>query len=179
MDISTQVEVLLRDAGYETWTFSTDGGVVVCFENSSVVGFVHEFGTAEALLSGWQAVQQTSLARHAPLLRLAGDKAWNVYSIFLTPGPAVGIEVRNVERIDENFELTRKIARVDVRTPKDVEQALLPLLSVRSSVDIGESAYHERLQTKMSELPQSVVSAFLGNASPSEVALLLTEKELS
>ena len=64
--------------------------------------------TADTLLCTWRASQQVALARHAASLRAAGTKAWNVYSIFLTPDQDVS-RAREIERIEEDFSLTRKL----------------------------------------------------------------------
>jgi outer membrane protein TolC len=66
------------------------------------------------------------LSRHTAALRAAGAKAWNVYSVFLI-AEQVSSRQRAIERIEEDYALTRKIARVGVRTPDDLERALLPL----------------------------------------------------
>ena len=84
MDIFTQAEILLRDAQYETWTWTGSAGPVACFEIAALMGFVHVFDTADALLGAWKENEQVVLARHAASLRGAGAKAWNVYSVFLT-----------------------------------------------------------------------------------------------
>ena len=172
MDILTQSEILLRDAQYETWTWAGSAGPVTCFENTALMGFVHVFGSAEALLVGWRASQRATLARHAASLRGAGAKAWNVYSVFLTEDQDArrGWEV---ERIEEDFSLTRKIARPSVVTPDDVERAFLPLLSIRSKPLLGASNFETRLRTRLNDFSPDAVTAFLNEASPAEVARIL------
>lgn len=172
MDIFTQVEIVLRDAQYETWTWAGSAGPVTCFENAALIGFVHVFDTADALLGDWKANQQVALARHAASLRGAGAKAWNVYSVLLTPDqdPRRG---RDIERIEEDFSLTRKIARASVTTTEDVEKALLPLLSIRSKPLLGASNFETRLRTRLKDIPPDAVTAFLNDTSPAEVARIL------
>lgn len=82
MDIMKQSELFLRDAGFETWTWTGASPTVTCFENQTIVGFIHLFDTAESLIESWEKAQALVLARHAAMLRNAGIKAWNVYSIF-------------------------------------------------------------------------------------------------
>src|SRR5688572_30903989 len=118
MDIATQAEIVLRGAGYETWPWTGVLPSVTCFENAALIGFVHVFSSADELLTHWEAAQQAVVSRHSAALRAAGAKAWNVYSVFLAENPAP-TQQRAVERIEENFALTRKIARTGVRTQDD------------------------------------------------------------
>lgn len=175
MDIFTQAEILLRDTQYETWTWTGSAGSVTCFENAALMGFIHVFDTADALLSTWRANQQVALARHAASLRGAGTKAWNVYSVFLTPDQEVRRR-REIERIEEDFSLTRKIAKASITTPDDVEKALLPLLSIRSKPLLGASNFETRLRTRLKDIPPEAVTAFLKESTPAEVARILGAK---
>lgn len=172
MDIFTQAEILLRDAQYETWTWTGSAGQVTCFENAALMGFVYVFDTADALLDTWSAIQQSALARHAPSLRGAGAKAWNVYSVFLTPDQDAR-RGREIERIEEDFSLTRKIARASITTLDDVEKALLPLLSIRSKPLLGASNFETRLRTRLKDISPDAVTAFLNETTPTEVARIL------
>ena len=173
MDIFTQAEILLRDAQYETWTWTGSAGPVTCFENAALMGFVHVFGTADTLLCTWRASQEMALARHAASLRAAGVKAWNVYSVFLTPDQDA-LRAREIERIEEDFSLTRKIARASIITTDDVEKALLPLLSLRAKPLLGVSNFETRLRTRLKDIPPEAVTAFVSNeTTPAEVARIL------
>lgn len=172
MDIFTQAEILLRDAQYETWTWPISAGPVTCFENAALMGFVHVFDSAEALLRGWKASQQLALARHSASLRGAGTKAWNVYSVFLT-GDREPSRSREIERIEEDFSLTRKIARASVSIQEDVEKALLPLLSIRSKPLLGASNFEARLRSRLRDIPPDAVTAFLNDTPAAEVARIL------
>lgn len=173
MDIFTQAEILLRDAQYETWTWTGSAGPATCFESAALMGFVHVFDTADTLLCTWRASQQVALARHAATLRAAGVKAWNVYSIFLTPDQGAR-RTREIERIEEDFSLTRKIARASIITTDDIEKALLPLLSLRAKPLLGVSNFETRLRTRLKDIPSEAVTAFINNATtPAEVARIL------
>lgn len=172
MDIPRQVEIVLRNAQYDTWISTSSSSPVVCFENAALMGFVHVFDSAHALLDDWETSQNLVLARHAAALRAAGAKAWNVYSVFLTAESAPD-QARVIERIEEGFELTRKIARESVRTADDVEQTLLPLISIRSKPSLGASNFNDRLRSRLKDLPQDAVTAFLSDTSSIEVARIL------
>lgn len=172
MDIATQAEIVLRNAQYETWSWSGPSGPVTCFESAALMGFVHVFANAEALMAGWQASQKTSLARHAASLRGAGIKAWNVYSVLLTAERAPSLD-RAIERIEEDFTLTRKIARTAVATAEDVERALLPLMGLRAQPLLGATNFEDRLRTRLRDVPADAVAAFLNETPAVEVARIL------
>jgi hypothetical protein len=174
MDISTQAEILLRRSGYETWLWTGTPPNVVCFENQAIIGFVHVFETANELVETWSTKQEMVLKRHAGALRSAGPKAWNVYSLFLTPDPSVTL-LDQVQRIDEDFSLTRKLARAGVRTTEDLETALLPLIAIKSQPLLSEANFISRLRARLKDLPPAAVDAFLGSASADEVTRILGE----
>ena len=176
MELATQSEILLRDAQYNTWPWTGVQPVVTCFENAALIGFVHEFDSVSALLSGWQQRQEIALARHATALRAAGAKAWNVYSIFLTT-ERTKERVVALEQVEEDFSLTRKIARSGVQTSEELERALLPLISLRATPKLSAVNFEERLRGHLGELPPEVVAAFLGDAPVRDIARLLGERE--
>jgi hypothetical protein len=172
MDIATQAEIILRTAGYETWPWTGVSPAVTCFENASLIGFLHIFASAEELLSRWEAVQQTVVSRHAAVLRAAGVKAWNVYSVFFT-AEQPSTRQRAIERIEEDFALTRKIARASVRTTDDVENALLPLVAVKAQPLLSDANFEARLRVRLKDVPQDALTAFLRQTKADEVARIL------
>ncbi len=175
MDIATQVEVVLRGAGYETWQWTGVPPAVTCFENAALIGFVHVFSSADELLANWKAAQEAVLSWHSAALRAAGAKAWNVYSVFLAEEQAP-IQQRAVERIDEDFSLTRKIARAGVRTQDDVKRALLPLTAINVQPILSDTDFQVRLLDRLKDVSIDALKAFLGAASAEEVARILEEK---
>ncbi|UVK46686.1 hypothetical protein BPNPMPFG_002383 [Mesorhizobium sp. AR07] len=176
MDIQTQAEIVLRDAGYETWSWTGSPPLVACFENQTVIGFVHVFDSGADLIRRWEIDQQTVLARHSTALRSAGLKAWNVYSIFLTAEQASPHEQRAVERIEEDFSLARKIARTAVRTPQDVERVLLPLIGVKAQPLLGDANFEARLRSRLKDIPADAVTAFLASTKAEDVARILGDQ---
>lgn len=175
MDIARQAEIVLRGAGYETWPWTGVAPAVTCFENAALIGFVHVFSSADELLPRWEAAQQAVLSRHSAALRAAGAKAWNVYSIFLAEDQAPS-QHRAVVRIEENFALTRKIARAGVRTQEDVARALLPLTAVKAQPMLSDTNFQDRLRARLKDVSADVLTAFLGVASAEEVVRMLTEQ---
>jgi hypothetical protein len=172
MDTATQAEIVLRGAGYDTWSWTGSSPAVTCFESAAVIGFLHVFPSATDLLTRWEAAQQTVLSRHAPALKVAGAKAWNVYSIFLTPDESIDGR-RAIERIEENFSLTRKIARGAIQTADDVERALLPLTAVRAQPLLADADFQARLRSRLKDVPPEALTAFLGDVTAEEVARIL------
>lgn len=175
MDIPTQAEIFLREAGYDTWSWSGASPAVTCFESPGLVGFLHVFETADALLQTWEMAQQRVLARHAPVLRAAGAKAWNVYSIFLTTEKATPEQRRAVERLEEDFSLTRKISRSEVQTADDLFQVLLPLAPIQSQPLLANAGVADRLRARAKDISETAIVAFLGSSTPEEVAAILGE----
>jgi hypothetical protein len=172
MDISTQSEIVLREAGYQTWAWTGASPPVICFESATVAGFVHVFPTARELLETWEAAQQRVLSRHAPALRAAGAKAWNVYSVLLTSELAPTLQ-QQVERLEEDFSLTRKIARTAIQTVDDVTNVLLPLGPIRAQPVLEEADVASRLRTRAKGLPTEALNAFLGDGKPDDVVDIL------
>lgn len=171
-DIATWVEVTLRDAGFDTWT--SEVPAVTVFENPAIIGFLHVFESSKKLLAEWKQRQELVLRRHAARLRSAGEKSWNVYSVFLTPDDAPELRA-GIERLEEDFELTRKIARSAIATKGDVESALLPLIGIRAHPLLDDIDVAQRLRSRLDEIPDLAVSAFLADAEPVDVAQILGE----
>jgi hypothetical protein len=174
MDIGNQTELLLRNAGYDTWALKLPQASVTCFESRSVAGFLFIFSSGTELLSEWESRQRFVLARFAPLLRNAGAKAWNIYSIFLAES-AAALEQRLIAEIEENFSLTRKIARANLRTQDDIERALLPLRPIQSQPKIGAVDFEGRVREQLLLFRDPTTKAFFGTAEPASVAQMLEE----
>jgi hypothetical protein len=175
MDIGRQAEIVLRQAGYDTWPWGGGPASTVCFENEVIVGFVHVFSDPDALRVGWSTAQEIALARYATALRIAGDKAWNVYSVFLTEKAAPPHLARDIECIQEDFAMTRKIAGVGIATTIDITRVLLPLLPIQSRPVVEAGDYIQRLQTHLTDLPYEAVEGFLGRAEPTDIIAILAE----
>lgn len=173
MDIATQAEIVLRDGQYETWVLNSPAQIT-CFESESVMGFLHVFESSVALIGRWADVQQSILSRHASVIRSAGAKAWNIYFVFLTADADLAAG-RAIELIEEDFSQTRKIARGAVRTPADVERALLSLLPIRAKPILEVSHFESRLRTRLKDMDLNRVEAFLGETPIDDVARILGE----
>lgn len=175
MDLVTQAQIVLRDAGYETRACPSASHPVICFENPTLIGFVHEFESAELLLARWEESQKLVLQQHEFALRTAGSKAWNVYSVFLTQEQATSRQWA-IERLEEDFTLTRKIARAAVRTREDVERVLLPLTAIRAQPLLEKTDFEARLRLRLDDISTDAVKAFLSKASTDDVVQILRSK---
>ena len=154
------------------WSWTAITPTVTCFENPAIMGFLHTFVSEQVLLDEWESRQNATLARYAPALRLAGDKAWNIYSVFLTSDRGEQ-RVHTIDQIEENLSLTRKIARSAIQTANDLEGALLPLLSIKAVPTLGATNFEGRLRNKLTEVPAEVVAAFLSEGSAAKVVKAL------
>lgn len=175
IDLIDQAQVLLRDAGYTTLPVDGTRQCVLRFEDDIVLGFLCVFPDVTTLLSGWSAAQKAGLTRFAPQLRLSRDKAWNVYTIFITEAVAQATEEQEINRIEEDFAATRKIARASIKSPDDLQRALLPLLPLGKSEDFSVSDYVSKLRSRLSMLPHLAVEAMLSSAGPEEIVRILMD----
>jgi hypothetical protein len=124
----------------------------------------------------WSTDQQTVLSRHAAALRSAGQKAWNVYCVFLSEAESPEAQYK-LDQIEEDFSLARKIARCGIRTPDDVARALLSLLRVRTHPVLGDSMFDDRLRTHLQEVRSEAIEGLLGTMAPEEIARVLGERQ--
>ena len=144
------------------------------FEDVSVLGFLYEFSTVANLSQHHRAREQAVLSAHAPLLRAAGRKAWNVYSIFLTAESQNGSAAQSVMSIDEDLSMTRKIARCGITTEGALRAALLPLLPIASQPHISNDDYACRVQAALTSLTDETFSkAFFGPTTSAELLQML------
>lgn len=172
MDIGTEAEICLREAGYDTWTWSGASPAVTCFEDSTLVGFLHVFRTAADLLAQWEVAQMRVLSRHSAALRAGGSKAWNVYSVLLTSERSPEHKWL-IERLEEDFTLTRKIARTEIQTVEDLAHALMPLVPIKARPLLENANVADRLRSRAKDVPAAALTAFLGSQTPDEVAEIL------
>ncbi len=176
-DLVSNIHIVLQDARYETWDASAGSVPTVAFEDDMVMGFVCVFDTAEALVTQWPAVEAALLSRHAPRLRGAGDKAWNVYCAFVTAARAHDNSRREIRWIEENLERTRKITAAGLLTRDDVTTALLPLLPIVSRPALAHEDPSERLQRRISAIaPGTEEFALDSSVAAKEVVRRLGER---
>ncbi len=149
IDLVSTVQGVLQDARFTTRLTTLNRLPVVCFEDEVLMGFVSIFDTSASLLSDWRATETSLLRRYAPSLRDAGDKAWNVYSIFLCSASAVENEERAVRWIEEDLEQTRKLAACGISNRDDLMRALLPILPLQYQPALEPEDLTNRLKQRI------------------------------
>lgn len=178
MDILSQAERLLREAGYRTRLLPVASSHVLCFEDDVAIGFLREFESAATLIETWRYLERSDVVRHALQLRSAAGKAWNVYSVFLTGVTISPSQSSDVDRIEEDFSSTRKIARGGIASPADLEQALLPVLPIRSLTTFVSAAdYESRLRSHLNFLPPELLESVLRNVTATEIVRRIGEPQ--
>jgi len=168
MNLSSTAMSLLKNAGFDIQE-SSDLFNGFYFEDETIMGIVICFSSAKELLDSWRDRQNEFLKRNARLIRRSGDKAWNIYTIFLTHEKCPRDKEAEFLAVEENFEGTRKIARSGLMTSNDVKYALLPVLPLQSLAPIKEINIQEELKSRL-DLTEVTQAALLGSASPKELA---------
>jgi hypothetical protein len=175
-DINSLVQVVLREAGYQTWLISADSIGAVAFEDDAVMGFACTFDDAATMLKRWRELETTFLTRHASILQKAGEKSWNIYSVFFCPNRPSDAELRAIRLFEENLERTRKIATCGVTTRDDVVKGLLPLLPIQYQplLESEDLDLTQRLKKRIASIAPAAVSVALDNSvPPAEIGRLL------
>src|SRR5260370_13921864 len=80
--LSIMGEVVV-EAGFAVSQISMAKRAVLTFESPTVLGFVFGYDKAEELVSNWMKDADEAVANFQFGLRRAGEKAWNVYAVFL------------------------------------------------------------------------------------------------
>jgi hypothetical protein len=173
-DLTSTGQIVLQEAGYKTWLASVERLTAVCFEDDAIMGFACVFANAKSLLDHWRTVEIALLNRYAPRLREAEDKAWNIYSIFLSSDSASESQVREVRPIDEDLERTRKIAACGLAGHNEVVVAMLPVLPIQYRPRLEGEDLTERLRKRIASFaPAAAVVALNEQVAPAEVVRLL------
>jgi hypothetical protein len=116
------------------------------------------------------------LVQFAPNLRRAGDKAWNVYCVFVCAPNGDEIQNREIGWIEEDLERTRKIAAAGIRSREDAVRALLPLLPLQYESTIRPEDTDSRLRASIAAIsPRAAAVVLDETVSAAEVARLLGE----
>jgi hypothetical protein len=175
-DLKSQLQIVLQGAGYSTWLGSVDGLDIVGFEDDTVMGFACIFNNVIGLLKRWRTVETSLLRNHASSLQRAGEKTWNVYSVFLSADTPDEVQAREVRWIEEDLERTRKIAACRVNDQQTLVTALLPLLPIQNQplLDHEDFDVTKRLRKRIGTIAPTVTNAALDDKiSATEVIRLL------
>ncbi|MFZ0928497.1 MAG: hypothetical protein WAN11_07845 [Syntrophobacteraceae bacterium] len=174
IDVFSILQVLLREAGFITHLDSIDRTSIACFEDDVLSGFCCVFEEPESLLSRWKAMEMSFLKRYAPSLRTAGEKAWNVYCVFLCSPPADADQKRQVHWIEEDLNRTRKLAACGLTSRHDLVRTLLPILPLQYQPVVRPDDVTERLRTRIRIISPNASDIVLDESvAPAEVVRLL------
>ena len=171
-DLISEAQLVLRNAGFETWEIKAEGVRAAAFESAALLGFVYLFESTSSLLENWRATEQATLKSFAARFKLAGDKAWNVYSIFIASDSAAGLSLSEIE---EDLSLTRKIARNGLQSTAEITKALISILPIQSMPTLTESDFSERVSAHLAGVGEFVFEALQSDSSPGDVAGMLLE----
>lgn len=167
--------VVLEEGGF--CVSASESPLALTFEDASVLGFVMAYETVDELLGSYARSSQALLSRHAFALRSAGPKAWNTYLVLLAAGEASGTQQVALSAIEEDLSGTRKIARAGLVDREDVHAALLSLLSLQTAPRLGAVNMSEEIRLRTTELPTTLVNAFLSGAEDGLLMQLIDEEE--
>lgn len=170
-DVLSLVQGVLQEGGYRTWLTPLGRRTAVCFEDDAVMGFVAVFDDSAAVLNSWRQSEAAFLQQYVDDIRTAGDKAWNVYSVFLAAGAADPRTTREIRAIEEDLERTRKIAATGVTYREAVVAALLPLLPLQQQPALNREEVGERFRRRVTAIAPGAADMLLNeNVSPKDVA---------
>jgi hypothetical protein len=175
IDLLSSVQVLLREAAFDTRLVSVERTSVLRFEDDSLMGFTFVFESAREILNRWRTLEMVLLTKYAASFRAAGDKAWNVYSVFLCASTASSpAEEREIHWIEEDLEYTRKLAACGVETRDDLSRVLLPILPLQYQPQLFTEDTTARLNRRIQDIAPQAAGVYLDEeVSPAEVARLL------
>lgn len=168
-----EAQSILMEAKYHIVPFTEDGHEYIAFENNTLFGFLHYYSTIEKLLYSWKQDKDKLLRKFSPRFRLAGPKAWNVYTVLLTSERSTEIQFHALQDIEEDLSETRKIARSDLETTDDVRAALLSLLPFSYIPSLPPLDIRQEIAMRAQDLPEKALKAFLADEELSKVATLL------
>lgn len=150
MDVLVETKAVLVNAGYDC-VITKENTEQVYFEDECVLGFVNIFPKLSDIISNWEQVQDNFLKKAASQLKNEPQKAWNVYSVFLTSDEGKKDQIQYIHRIEEDFRGTRKIVGYNLQTREDLKRVLLPLLPIQNKIVLEQEDYLERLRKEIEE----------------------------
>ena len=174
IDLLSTSQIILKEAGYAVRLTSIQKSSVVCFEDAAVLGFCATFDTPDDLIKRWHSIESDILVQFAPNFRAAGDKAWNVYCIFLCEQVASDTNRREIGWIEENLDRTRKMAASGVASRDQLIKTILPVLPLQHRPVLLDADATDRLRKRIGDIAPNAVDAALDpQISPSEVVRVL------
>ena len=173
MDISKEAQIILRDGGYDTWEWNDASVPIVYFENDVILGFIYLFNDIDYLKNSWEELQQIVIDKFKPNFKAAGNKAWNVYSIFLSTSESE--DSVTLDYIEENFNHTRKIARSNIVSKESLKNALLSILPLVNKPILDEFTFNDALRANLARIREDAAEAFMNDVDVEIIAQIMAE----
>lgn len=173
MNLREEAISLLEKAGY---AIRATGHAAFHFEDSSVLGVLSVYDSADEIADRWEEVQDSFLVEHDSALRSSPHKAWNVYSVHVTQAEASSKRVQDLKNIEEDLRRTRKIVGAGLASRSDLRQSLLPLLSIQRLVTLKREPDLDRLHQRI-DPEGGPLSGLMGNLQAEEIARTLLETQ--
>ena len=157
IDILSATHTVLREQQFATRIIALGKESALLFEDESLLGFVYVFDATETMIESWAQVERAFLQIYSPRFRDAGDKAWNVYSIFMSAEDGAEPVRRRVRWIEEDLRLTRKLTGCGINTRQDLINVLLPLLALQQKPFLQSDDFGKRLKRRLQSFAPTVV----------------------
>lgn len=174
MELLQECQSILIDENYAA-RYSANRPSQLLFEDVSLLGFVLVYEKVGQLLAEWEAEQDRFLELNSNRLRLAAEKSWNVYSVFLTEDTPTQQQSSALAQVEEDFRGTRKIARAAILSPSALKRVLLPLLSIQNLVRLQPEDALLRLRSRLPLSPEALDMLFGDLPAPQIAQHLLTK----
>ncbi|MCP4319542.1 MAG: hypothetical protein GY789_27050 [Hyphomicrobiales bacterium] len=174
MKLLSQAKDVLAQAGFAAHPNLTGDADSFAFENNTILGFAICFEEPSELISDWRIRAEQILKRRQFQLRAAGSKSWNLYLVLLAEADGQESQFVELNLIEEDLQGMRKIARCGLADVNLVREALLSILPVQSSPILEAIDMKSEIQTRTSEVSESIVDAYLSKA---EIAMVLQHIE--
>ena len=150
---------------------SSHGEDMLQFEDETLLGFVCELPSSD-LLQTWSRRQDDFLMSNAHLLANSALKAWNLYSVFLSPDTLDEGGRKRLVTIEEDFRASRKIVHAGIQTVADVTPALYPFIPIQNVAVLEPSDSLRKLRGRLSAIPAAAVDVLLNERTGNEESIL-------
>lgn len=148
MNLAEEARTLLDASGFRTALGKTSPNAVY-FESEIIIGAVFIHSTLSDLIVRWEELQDRFLGSHSGELRTDPVKAWNIYTVHLTPDRGLPSQRTDAFDIEQNFRGTRKLVRAGVLNRTDLRDALLSLLPLQHRTTLSRNNLPDRLKERL------------------------------
>ena len=167
MELILEARSLLEESGYATQSIEL-ANKAFHFEDDTIMGFCVICSSIDELLKNWNMWQNNFLKRFTDNITSDSIKAWNIYSVYFASETPNSNQVNELLNIEENFQQTRKIARANVKTKKDLGHSLLHLLPIQNIFETERQNFEQILDERISEAQKALLKS-LENLDPKEI----------